>query len=50
MIGILKTTESGVSVTMLCCKHGASDATLYNWRAQYNGIDVSLMKRMREPE
>ncbi len=27
-----------------------SDATLYNWRAKYGGIDVSMMKRMKELE
>ncbi len=27
-----------------------SDATFYNWRAKYGGIDVSMMKRMKELE
>ncbi len=26
------------------------DATLYNWRAKYGGMDVSMMKRMKELE
>ncbi len=37
-------------VTELCRTHGMSDATLYNWRAKYGGMDVSMMKRMKELE
>ena len=50
IIGILKEAESGVPVTELCRTHGMSDATLYNWRAKYGGMDVSMMKRMKELE
>ena len=34
----------------VCRKHGLSQATIYNWRAKFGGMDVSLMKRMRELE
>ena len=27
-----------------------SDATFYNWRVKYGGMDVSMMKRMKELE
>ncbi len=37
-------------VTELCRTHGMIDATLYNWRAKYGGMDVSMMKRMKELE
>ena len=47
IIGILKEAESGVPVTELCRTHGMSDATFYNWRAKYGGMDVSMMKRMK---
>ena len=50
IIGILKEAESGVPVTELCRTHGMSDATFYNWRAKYGGMDVSMMKRMKELE
>ncbi len=50
IIGILKEAESGVPVTELCRTHGMSDATFYNWRVKYGGIDVSMMKRMKELE
>jgi len=50
IIGILKEAESGIPVTELCRTHGMSDATFYNWRAKYGGMDVSMMKRMKELE
>ncbi len=49
-ISILKEAESGVPVTELCRTHGMSDATFYNWRVKYGGMDVSMMKRMKELE
>ena len=27
-----------------------SDATFYNWRTKYGGMDVSMMKHMKELE
>lgn len=50
IIAILKEAESGVPVAELCRQHGMSDATFYNWRAKYGGMDVSMMKRMKELE
>ncbi len=37
-------------VTELCRTHGMSDATFYNWRVKYGGMNVSMMKRMKELE
>ena len=50
IISILKQAENGVAVTELCRKHGMSDASFYNWRSKYGGMDVSMMKRMKELE
>jgi len=50
IISILKEAESGVPVADLCRKHGMSDASFYNWRAKYGGMDASMMKRMKELE
>ena len=50
IISILKEAEAGIPVTELCRKHGMSDATFYNWRSKYGGMDVSIMKRMKELE
>ena len=50
ILGILKQAEGGLPVPELCRQHGMSDASFYKWRAKYGGMDVSLMKRMKELE
>lgn len=50
ILAILKQNEAGVSVPDLCREHGMSDATFYNWRAKFGGMDASLMKRLKELE
>ncbi|MES9975098.1 MAG: transposase, partial [Candidatus Thiodiazotropha sp.] len=44
ILSIVKEAEPGILVAELCRKHGMSDATFYNWRAKYDGMDVSIMK------
>jgi len=46
----LKQNKAGVSVPDLCCEHGMSNATFYQWRSKFGGMDASLMKRMKELE
>lgn len=43
ILAILKHDESSVSVSDLCREHGISNATYYNLRSKYGGIDASLM-------
>ena len=31
-------------------KHGISEATLYNWKAKYGGLDVSEARRLKALE
>jgi len=50
IVRILKEAESGVSTKELCRKHGVSDATFYNWRKKYGGMEVSDAKRLRALE
>ena len=50
ILAILKQNESGITVADLCREHGMSDATFYNWRSKFGGMDASLMKRMKELE
>jgi putative transposase len=47
IIGILKEQEAGVPVAELCRKHGMSDATFYNWKSKYGGLEVSEARRLR---
>jgi putative transposase len=35
---------------LVCRKYGMSEATLYNWKAKFGGMDVSDAKRLRALE
>jgi putative transposase len=50
IIGILKEQEAGVPVAELCRKYGMSDATFYNWKSKYGGLEVSEARRLRSLE
>ena len=50
IIGILKEHQAGLSAAELCRKHGISDATFYNWRSKYGGMEVSEAKRLKQLE
>ena len=39
-----------VSPADLARKHGISEATLYNWKARYGGMDVTEAKRLKALE
>jgi len=40
----------GMSAPDLCRKHGISDATFYNWRRKYGGMEVAEAKRLKALE
>jgi putative transposase len=50
IISILREAAGGTKVAELCRKHGMSDATYYKWKAQYGGMDVSQLRRLKELE
>jgi len=47
IIAILKEHEAGAATAELCRKHGISQATFYNWKAKFGGMDVSEAKRLK---
>jgi putative transposase len=47
IIGVLKEAEAGVKTGDLARRHGISEATIYNWKAKYGGMEVSEAKRLR---
>jgi putative transposase len=47
IIAILKEHEAGMKTADLCRKHGISEASFYNWKAKYGGLEVSEAKRLR---
>ncbi len=50
IIAVLKEQEAGARTAELARKHGISEATLYNWKAKYGGMDVSEARRLKELE
>ena len=50
IIGILKEAAAGIAVAELSRKHGISDATFYNWRNKFGGMEASDAKRLRQLE
>ncbi|MGA9207917.1 MAG: IS3 family transposase [Terriglobales bacterium] len=50
IIAVLREHEAGAKTAELARKHGISEATLYNWKAKYGGLDVSEAKRLRTLE
>jgi putative transposase len=50
IIGVLKEHELGVKTADVCRKHGISEATFYNWKSKFGGMDVSEAKRLKALE
>ena len=50
IIGVLREHEAGAKTADLARKHGVSEATLYNWKAKYGGMDVPEAKRLKQLE
>lgn len=50
IVAILKEADSGVPVKDICRKYEMSDATYYNWKSKYGGMEASDLKRMKELE
>jgi putative transposase len=48
IVSILKEADAGMKVNELCRKHGISDATYYNWKSKYGGMEASQLKKMKE--
>lgn len=47
IIGFLKEVDAGVAVTVLCRRHGFSEASYYLWRSKVGGMDVTDAKRLK---
>lgn len=50
IIGILWEVEAGRLVKDVCRERGISDATYYQWKSKYGGMEASDIKRLRELE
>jgi putative transposase len=48
--GVLREQEAGAKTADLCRRHGISEATYYNWKAKYSGMEVSEARRLKALE
>ena len=50
IVKILKEVEGGRLVKEVCREYSVSDATYYNWKAKYGGMEASDIKRLKDLE
>lgn len=50
IVTILKELKAGAKAAELCRQHGISEATLYNWRAKYGGLEASDLAHLKQLE
>jgi putative transposase len=50
IIAVLREGEAGAKVADLCRKYGMSDASYYNWKAKYSGMNISDLRRLKTLE
>ncbi len=46
----IKKQEAGIAPKEIVRELGISEATFYNWKAKYGGMEVSDVKRMKQME
>ncbi len=50
IITVLKSVETGRTVKDVCREAGISEASYYNWKAKYGGMEASDIKKMKDLE
>lgn len=47
IIKVLKEVEAGRHVKEVCREYSISDATYYNWKSKYGGMEASDVRRLK---
>ena len=47
IVAVLKESDAGIGPKEICRKYGISDATLYNWKAKYGGMQASDVRKLK---
>lgn len=50
MIAVLKQGDAGIPIKDICRQAGISQATYYQWKSKYGGMEASDLKRVKELE
>lgn len=50
IIAVIKSVEAGRTVKDVCREVGISEATWYNWKSKYGGMEASDIKKIKELE
>lgn len=50
IVSAIKKQEAGIAVKEMCREIGISEATFYNWKAKYGGMQTSDVARLKELE
>lgn len=50
IVTVLKRQEGGIAVKDIAREFGISEATFYNWKAKYGGMEASDVKRLKDLE
>ena len=50
IIAVLNEADSGMPIGELCRKHGISNASFYQWRKNFGGMNETDLKRLRHLE
>ena len=47
IVSTLKRQEAGIPTKEICRELGISEATFYNWKKKYGGMDTQQLKELR---
>ncbi len=50
IVAAIQKQESGMATKEICREMGISEATFYNWKAKYSGMQVSDVRRLKDLE
>ena len=50
IVATIKKQESGMPVKEICRELGIHQATFYNWKAKYGGMEINDVKKMKDIE
>ena len=48
IVRVLKEVEGGRQVKEVCREYGISDATYYNWKMKYGGMEIADIRKLKE--